>query len=124
VKNHQTRFRINKPPHEKVLDTEVNDVELGQVISEFKTSTEAEVGSDFPQDQFAQLIGSINAVFGSWMAEKAVTYRRVENISGLDGTAVTCSRWFLATWATTAARVCASPVILYRREPVSTATCS
>ena len=88
VKNHQTRFRINKPPHEKVLDTEVNDVELGQVIGEFKNIYRAEVGSEFPQDPFAQLVGSINAVFGSWMAEKAVTYRRVESISGLAGTAV------------------------------------
>ena len=35
-----------------------------------------------------QLWGAIGAVFGSWMAEKAVTYRRVEKITGLMGTAV------------------------------------
>src|SRR5271157_2206952 len=35
-----------------------------------------------------QLWGAIGAVFGSWMAEKAVTYRRVERITGLLGTAV------------------------------------
>src|SRR5437764_14728031 len=35
-----------------------------------------------------QLWGAIAAVFGSWMAEKAVTYRRVEKITGLLGTAV------------------------------------
>ena len=35
-----------------------------------------------------QLWGAIGAVFGSWMAEKAVTYRRVEKITGLLGTAV------------------------------------
>ena len=42
----------------------------------------------FPEDPEEQLWGAIGAVFGSWMAEKAVTYRRVERITGLLGTAV------------------------------------
>ena len=45
-------------------------------------------GKDFPEDPIEQLWGAIGAVFGSWMAEKAVTYRRVEKITGLLGTAV------------------------------------
>ena len=42
----------------------------------------------FPEDPEEQLWGAIAAVFGSWNAEKAVTYRRVERITGLLGTAV------------------------------------
>ena len=42
-------------------------------------------GKDFPEDPMEQLWGAIGAVFGSWMAEKAVTYRRVEKITGLAG---------------------------------------
>jgi pyruvate,orthophosphate dikinase len=44
-------------------------------------------GRPFPQDVGEQLWGAIEAVFRSWMAEKAVTYRRVEGITGLRGTA-------------------------------------
>ena len=88
IKNHQTRFRIGRPPGQTVNDTDVNEYELDHVISRFKDLYRAEVGSEFPQDPYEQLIGSINAVFESWMAEKAVTYRKVERITGLDGTAV------------------------------------
>jgi pyruvate, orthophosphate dikinase len=45
-------------------------------------------GKNFPDDPMDQLWGAIGAVFGSWMAEKAVTYRRVEKITGVMGTAV------------------------------------
>ncbi|MCK4659528.1 MAG: pyruvate, phosphate dikinase [Phycisphaerae bacterium] len=87
-KNHQTRFRIGKQAGEKVLDTEVNESELEQVIERFKDIYRAEVGAEFPQDPYEQLVGAISAVFESWMAEKAITYRKVENITGLPGTAV------------------------------------
>jgi pyruvate,orthophosphate dikinase len=43
---------------------------------------------EFPQDPYRQLEKSIEAVFGSWMTERAVRYREVENIRGLLGTAV------------------------------------
>ena len=48
----------------------------------------SKLGLPFPQDVHQQLWGAIGAVFGSWNAEKAVTYRRVEKITGLLGTAV------------------------------------
>ena len=51
------------------------------------TSSE-KTGKDFPEDPIEQLWGAIGAVFESWMGEKAVTYRRVEKITGLLGTAV------------------------------------
>lgn len=87
IKNEKTRPRLNKT-NNKVLDTEVNEQELEKLISRLKDVYKKYTGKDFPQDPTEQLQGAINAVFGSWMAEKAVTYRRVEKISGLLGTAI------------------------------------
>ncbi|MCG3138125.1 MAG: Pyruvate, phosphate dikinase [Phycisphaerae bacterium] len=88
LKNHFTRPRIGKPDGQKVLDTEVNEEELFRLITTFKELYQRHTGESFPQHPFDQLVGSINAVFNSWMADKAVTYRRVEKITGLNGTAV------------------------------------
>jgi pyruvate, orthophosphate dikinase len=59
-----------------------------ELVTEYKTLFKQKTGKDFPDDPMEQLWGAIGAVFGSWMAEKAVTYRRVEKITGLLGTAV------------------------------------
>ncbi len=88
LKNQHTRARIYKPENEKVLDTEVNEEELEILIRRYKEIYKQHTGEDFPQKPFEQLVGAINAVFSSWMADKAVTYRRVEKITGLAGTAV------------------------------------
>ena len=88
VKDKLTRHRIGKPQHESVLDTEINEFELEKIIGEFKTIYQNAAGEKFPQNPFEQLKGAINAVFDSWMAEKAITYRNVERITGLGGTAV------------------------------------
>src|SRR3972149_310895 len=87
IKNEKTRIRLNKT-NNKVLDTDVNEKELEELITLLKIVYKKHTKKDFPQDPTEQLWGAINAVFGSWMAEKAVTYRRVEKISGLLGTAV------------------------------------
>src|SRR5262245_24810033 len=70
-----------------------NDVDVPadawkQLCAEFKAFFREQSGKDFPQDPWEQLCGAINAVFHSWNAEKAATYRRVEKISNLKGTAV------------------------------------
>jgi len=88
IKDHQTRFRIGKLPNQKVNDTEVNEYELEHVITRFKDIYRHEVHAEFPQEPYEQLVGAVNAVFGSWNVEKAVTYRKVESITGLAGTAV------------------------------------
>ncbi len=88
VKNQHTRLRLNLPGQVKVNDTDVNESELERLVNEFKAIYKRNIGEDFPQDPKEQLWGSVNAVFGSWMAEKAVTYRRVEKIKGVGGTAV------------------------------------
>ena len=59
-----------------------------ELVAEYKAHFRQKTGKDFPEDPIDQLWGAIGAVFGSWMAEKAVTYRRVERITGLLGTAV------------------------------------
>ncbi|MBU4268299.1 MAG: pyruvate, phosphate dikinase [Acidobacteria bacterium] len=88
LKNQLSRKRLNLDAHSKVNDTDVNEVELEKLVSEFKAIYKNHIGKDFPQDPKEQLWGSVDAVFGSWMAEKAVTYRRVEKIKGVGGTAV------------------------------------
>ncbi len=88
IKEHKTRWRLEVPHTRKIEDTEVNDDELVELVAAYKTIYSHATGQPFPQDPLAQLRGAINAVFGSWMGDKAVTYRRVEKISGLEGTAV------------------------------------
>ncbi len=69
-------------------DTAVSASGWKELVAEYKAHFREKTGHDFPSDPIDQLWGAIGAVFGSWMAEKAVTYRRVEKITGLLGTAV------------------------------------
>jgi pyruvate,orthophosphate dikinase len=69
-------------------DTEVTAQGWRQLVGEYKAYFKEKTGKDFPEDPIEQLWDAIGAVFGSWMGEKAVTYRRVEKITGLLGTAV------------------------------------
>ena len=88
IKEKETRKRLSIPKDVEVSDTDVNEVELQALINKYKSLYKKEIKEDFPQDPIKQLWGAIDAVFNSWMNEKAVTYRRVENIVGLNGTAV------------------------------------
>src|SRR5271163_240859 len=69
-------------------DTDVSAEGWKELRSEYKAYYKEKTGKDFPDDPHEQLWGAIGAVFDSWMGEKAVTYRRVEKITGLVGTAV------------------------------------
>ena len=88
IKQTRTRMRLGRQPGEQVVDTDVSAEELEELVRDFKRIYRDHAHEEFPQDPFEQLRGSINAVFDSWMGEKAVTYRRVEKITGLNGTAV------------------------------------
>jgi len=70
------------------LDTEIPADALQKLCGEFKSFFREQTRREFPQDPWEQLVGAVNAVFDSWNAEKAVTYRRVEKITDLKGTAV------------------------------------
>jgi pyruvate, orthophosphate dikinase len=69
-------------------DTQVTAEGWRDLVAEYKSYFKNKTGHDFPEDPVEQLWGAIGAVFESWMGEKAVTYRRVEKITGLLGTAV------------------------------------
>jgi pyruvate, orthophosphate dikinase len=69
-------------------DPDIPADSLQGLCDQFKAFFELRTGDRFPQNPKDQLWGAIGAVFGSWMADKAVTYRRVEKITGLNGTAV------------------------------------
>ena len=88
IREKQARNRLGRATDKKVNDSEMDENELEAVISRFKQLYKKHLGTEFPQDPKDQLWGAISAVFGSWMADKAVTYRKVENITGLAGTAV------------------------------------
>jgi len=69
-------------------DTEVPTEGLVKLCQEYKKIYAKHVGEDFPQDPLRQLELAIEAVFKSWMLPKAVSYRQIEGITGLLGTAV------------------------------------
>ena len=70
------------------LDTDLNAEDWSEIIARYKERVEEETGKPFPQDPHAQLWGAIGAVFGSWMNQRAITYRRLHGIPESWGTAV------------------------------------
>lgn len=69
------------------FDNQMTVEQLKEVIAEFKKICE-DAGKPLPQDPQEQLWGGIGAVFGSWMIERAVIYRKLNNIPSNWGTAV------------------------------------
>ena len=70
------------------LDNELTSEQLKEVVKKYKSVYKKHVGRLFPQNGREQLRHAINAVIGSWMVERAVKYRQLNNITGLLGTAV------------------------------------
>jgi pyruvate, orthophosphate dikinase len=70
------------------LDTELTADHLKELVSEFKAAIKEQTGSDFPDDPMEQLWGAIGAVFGSWMNDRAIVYRKLNDIPATWGTAV------------------------------------
>ena len=70
------------------LDTDLTAADWQDVIGQYKAIVERELGKPFPQDPREQLWGAIGAVFGSWMNQRAITYRRLHDIPASWGTAV------------------------------------
>jgi pyruvate,orthophosphate dikinase len=78
----------HKDRHGYTLDTDLNADDWDNIIDRYKERVEEESGAPFPQDPHAQLWGAIGAVFGSWMNQRAITYRRLHAIPESWGTAV------------------------------------
>ncbi len=70
------------------LDTDLEADDWVTLCGRYKERLEEEHGEPFPQDPHQQLWGAISAVFGSWMNQRAITYRRLHNIPESWGTAV------------------------------------
>src|SRR5690348_11826891 len=70
------------------LDTDLSADDWADLVVRYKKRVKDELGHDFPQDPHEQLWGAIGAVFGSWMNQRAITYRRLHNIPESWGTAV------------------------------------
>jgi pyruvate,orthophosphate dikinase len=87
---HSLEYLLEQKKDEKGvhLDTDLTAVDWQDLVLKFKAQIRHELGVDFPDDPEAQLWGAIGAVFGSWMNQRAITYRRLNNIPAEWGTAV------------------------------------
>src|ERR1700690_2382211 len=74
--------------HKDIEDTKMTVKDLKELVNRFKALIKEYTGKEFPQDPWQQLWGSVGAVFGSWMNDRAIVYRRKYNIPTEWGTAV------------------------------------
>ena len=70
------------------LDTELDADDLKKLAEQFKAEYKAKLGMDFPSDPREQLMGAVKAVFRSWNNQRAIVYRRMNDIPSSWGTAV------------------------------------
>src|SRR6185503_10927051 len=76
------------PGEHDVEDTRLDAVALKELVGRFKKLVKSRTGKDFPENPWEQLKGAIGAVFGSWMNDRAIVYRRKYGIPSEWGTAV------------------------------------
>jgi len=70
------------------LDTDLSAADWKELVGAFKAKIKETLGTEFPENPQDQLWGAIGAVFGSWMNQRAITYRRLNGIPADWGTAV------------------------------------
>ncbi len=70
------------------LDTELNADDMRDLVVRFKRAIKEKTGHSFPEDPMHQLWGAVSAVFGSWMNDRAIAYRKMYDIPEWWGTAV------------------------------------
>ena len=71
-----------------INDTDLNENDWKLLSNRFKEEIKTLMGAEFPDDPMEQLMGGVKAVFQSWNGERAINYRRIENIPDKWGTAV------------------------------------
>ncbi len=74
--------------HADIEDTKLTVDDLKELVVRFKALVKDRVGRQFPDAPWDQLMGAVSAVFGSWMNDRAMVYRRKYNIPSEWGTAV------------------------------------
>lgn len=79
------RERYGTEDHE---DTDLTADDLRELVARFKQLVKERTGRAFPNDPWDQLKGAVGAVFGSWMNDRAIVYRRKYGIPSAWGTAV------------------------------------
>ncbi len=77
-----------KESHGYKLDTDLDAKDWENIVELYKKRVEREHEKSFPQDPYEQLWGSVGAVFGSWMNQRAITYRKLHQLPDDWGTAV------------------------------------
>jgi len=88
------RKQLEKIMHEMkksknyTIDTDLNVEDLKKLCAQFKNKIKEVLGNEFPDEPMKQLWGGIGAVFSSWNGKRAISYRRIENIPDIWGTAV------------------------------------
>ena len=78
----------HKSKNQYVNDTDLSGEDWKDLSEIFKDEIRSTLGADFPDDPMEQLLGAITAVFQSWSGERAINYRKIENIPNEWGTAV------------------------------------
>ena len=81
-------LEVMKEDRGVTLDTELTAEDWRALVGQYRTMVQEHLGRPFPQDVNAQLWAAIGAVFGSWMNQRAITYRRLHDIPAEWGTAV------------------------------------
>jgi pyruvate,orthophosphate dikinase len=74
--------------HRDIVDSELTAADQQELVKRFKALVKERTGKVFPNDPWDQLRGAAGAVFGSWMNDRAIVYRRKYNIPSEWGTAV------------------------------------
>jgi pyruvate,orthophosphate dikinase len=69
-------------------DTDLTADDLRDLVARFKAAIKKETGHEFPEDPMKQLWGAVGSVFGSWMNDRAISYRKMYDIPESWGTAV------------------------------------
>jgi len=85
------------------LDTELKAEDWSEVVALFKAAVQSHHGAPFPTDIRAQLWGAIEAVFGSWMNDRAIKYRQLYAIPQSWGTAVNVQAMVFGNMGSTSA---------------------
>src|SRR5476649_1863399 len=78
----------HKKYHKDIVDSELTAADQKELVKLFKALVLERTGKGFPNDSWEQLRGAAGAVFGSWMNDRAIVYRRKYNIPAEWGTAV------------------------------------
>jgi pyruvate,orthophosphate dikinase len=81
---------LEEVKHEKgvINDNELSVDALKELVTKFKAAVKAKTGHDFPESSYEQLWGAVCAVFNSWMNDRAIYYRQLNQIPEEWGTAV------------------------------------